>query len=439
MYRITAPFIALVALFAFLWLQSPNFSGDQAAAAPESCTPGSDWPSTRTDYATRVIELVNQHRAGIGVGALKVSPTLTDSAVWKSRHMAQYRYMQHDDPAPPVARSFGARVAACSYSGGGAGENIAYGYRTPEAVMQGWLNSPGHRSNIENGGYVVIGVAAATTADGTPYWTQNFGTGDDSGAASQPQPAPQPQPQPQPRPQPEPQPQPQPVPQPQPQPAPQTEPQPAPQFDGHSQQTTPEPSQPAPQPEPAPRQEPQPAPFDDHAGQPTLPQPAPRPEQPAAGPQPQPVPVVTVAAPGSALVQPGSHLGGTVAALGADDGHALVVAAKPSTHQAAWSGRFRTVPNALRNLRVAYTGTNSTACTQRLLIWSFRSGAWMTLDSRPATSESEIEVAVPGTPADYVSGRTGSGDVLVGIRCIRGDSTSFSSHGDLLQLEFARA
>jgi hypothetical protein len=126
-----------------------------------------------------VVELVNQHRASLSPPAppLAVSRSLTRSAVWKSRHMAAYGYFDHDDPAPPVARDPHQRAAACGYPTG-IGENIAYNQRTPEAVMAAWLNSSGHRQNIENSSYRVIGVGVVALR-----WTQNFGREDDSGNA----------------------------------------------------------------------------------------------------------------------------------------------------------------------------------------------------------------------------------------------------------------
>jgi uncharacterized protein YkwD len=57
------------------------------------------------------------------------------------------------------------------------GENIAAGQRTPAAVMDAWMKSPGHRANILNCGFRVIGMGVATVT-GSPfgiYWTQNFG------------------------------------------------------------------------------------------------------------------------------------------------------------------------------------------------------------------------------------------------------------------------
>jgi uncharacterized protein YkwD len=152
-----------------------------ATALVGGCTPGATWAAARTNLASAVINLVNAHRAALGLRTLSVSPALTRSAVWKARHMATYRYMGHDDPAPPVARTVGERLAACGYSGGW-GENIAEGYPTAASVVAGWLASPGHKANIENPSYVVTGSGAAVAAGGITLWAQDFGTTPDRGS-----------------------------------------------------------------------------------------------------------------------------------------------------------------------------------------------------------------------------------------------------------------
>jgi uncharacterized protein YkwD len=55
------------------------------------------------------------------------------------------------------------------------GENVAYGYRSPTAVMNGWMNSAGHRANILNCSARALGVGLAYSRGGDPYWTQLFG------------------------------------------------------------------------------------------------------------------------------------------------------------------------------------------------------------------------------------------------------------------------
>jgi hypothetical protein len=138
------------------------------------------------------VTLVNQHRASMGLVALTVNATLTDSAVWKSRHMAAYGYFAHDDPAPPVARDAITRMLNCGYaSGGWLGENIAAGQETPSDVMTAWLNSPEHRASIEFPSFRSTGVGVAVGGPYGIYWTQEFASGTSTGT---PPPAPPPPP-----------------------------------------------------------------------------------------------------------------------------------------------------------------------------------------------------------------------------------------------------
>ncbi len=168
-------------------LVAPAVSG----TAGGNCTPG-DWPATRADLAGAVLSLVNAHRQAVGAPALVTTPTLSAAATWKARHMAMYGYMAHDDPAPPVARSTTDRFAACGYSGGGWGENIAMGFPTPQAVLNGWLSSPGHRANIEQPGFRATGIGAAVAKSGAVYWAQTFGTSTAGSAPPPPSPPPPP-------------------------------------------------------------------------------------------------------------------------------------------------------------------------------------------------------------------------------------------------------
>ena len=164
---------ACAAAFVFVPFGSPAGVGD--------CTPGATFRPANAAFATEVIRLVNLHRATLGLRTLKVSPTLSASAVWKARHMATYGYMGHDDPAPPVARTAADRIAACGYRGSW-GENVAAGYTTAVSVLAAWLQSPGHRANIENPGFVVTGAGVAASTGGTTLWAQDFGMSDDSGS-----------------------------------------------------------------------------------------------------------------------------------------------------------------------------------------------------------------------------------------------------------------
>jgi uncharacterized protein YkwD/chitodextrinase len=173
-----------------------------AAAVVGDCVPQASWGTLNGSYAQQVFQLVNQHRAARGLSQLGALASLSAAADWKSLHMAGYGYMAHNDPAPPVNRSVSDRLLACGYpaTSSGWGENIAYGYTSPAAVMSAWLNSPGHRSNIENATYRSLGVGVARAASGALYWTQEFGTAAGSGGPAPPAPPPPPPPTPPPPP-----------------------------------------------------------------------------------------------------------------------------------------------------------------------------------------------------------------------------------------------
>lgn len=119
----------------------------------------------------RVIDLVNQQRAKAGLHMLAQNWELCRVARYKSQDMINKGYFSHQSPTygSPfrMMESFGIRFSA-------AGENIAYGQRTPEEVMNSWMNSTGHRANILNGSFNQIGVGVAKTSNGTYYWTQMF-------------------------------------------------------------------------------------------------------------------------------------------------------------------------------------------------------------------------------------------------------------------------
>lgn len=117
-----------------------------------------------------VLDLVNRHRADAGCGSLSRDSKLDTAARLHAEDMAANDYFSHTSLD---GRSPTERAAEQGYQGG-VGENIAYGYRDAEAVMEGWMNSEGHRANILNCGYDVIGIGVADRS-GTLYWVQNFG------------------------------------------------------------------------------------------------------------------------------------------------------------------------------------------------------------------------------------------------------------------------
>ncbi|MEU7477522.1 CAP domain-containing protein [Lentzea sp. NPDC042327] len=115
-----------------------------------------------------VLALVNDARAAKGCKALVIDDRVTTAAQAHSTDMASRKYFSHDTPE---GVDFAERMKAAGYPKPG-GENIAQGYRTAEQVMQGWMNSSGHKANIENCKFTTMGVGLDTRGF---YWTQNFG------------------------------------------------------------------------------------------------------------------------------------------------------------------------------------------------------------------------------------------------------------------------
>lgn len=119
-------------------------------------------------YEKEVIRLVNVERAKAGLKALTEDWELSRVARFKSQDMRDNNYFSHTSPvygSPfDMIKNFGITYRS-------AGENIARGQKTPQAVVKAWMNSSGHRKNILNASYTKIGVGYV--ADGN-YWTQMF-------------------------------------------------------------------------------------------------------------------------------------------------------------------------------------------------------------------------------------------------------------------------
>lgn len=130
-------------------------------------------------FINRVVELTNEFRAENGLSGLTLNPLLTTAADNHSENMAALDFFDHTGAD---GSNIGDRVAATGYNYSRAGENIAAGYSTPEEVVQGWIDSPGHRANLLNPDFTEIGVGYHFLENDTGsvnynhYWTQVFGT-----------------------------------------------------------------------------------------------------------------------------------------------------------------------------------------------------------------------------------------------------------------------
>ncbi len=121
-----------------------------------------------SQYARQVVDLTNEQRRRNGLSDLQIDTRLSSVAQTKSQDMQQNGYFSHTSPtygSPfDMMRDFGVSYRT-------AGENIAQGQRTPQEVVNAWMNSEGHRRNILNGNFTHIGVGYEPTGN---HWTQMF-------------------------------------------------------------------------------------------------------------------------------------------------------------------------------------------------------------------------------------------------------------------------
>ncbi|MFI6354664.1 CAP domain-containing protein [Streptomyces sp. NPDC050743] len=126
--------------------------------------------STASAVEAEVLKLVNQERAKVGCSPLAANPSLSKLAESFSDDMAARNFFDHTDPDGKTPWD---RAAAAGITDLG-GENIARGQADAAAVMQAWMDSPGHRANILNCDFKTLGVGVHF-GPGGPWWTQDFG------------------------------------------------------------------------------------------------------------------------------------------------------------------------------------------------------------------------------------------------------------------------
>jgi len=124
-------------------------------------------PAITSTITQEILQLVNEHRQSVGKSVLSRNSTADNIAKEHTDYMISKSEISHDN--------FNDRFQQLrqKVSAKGAGENVAAGYPTAKSVMDGWINSPGHKANIE-GNFTHIGIAAVKDAQGRYYYTQLF-------------------------------------------------------------------------------------------------------------------------------------------------------------------------------------------------------------------------------------------------------------------------
>jgi len=128
---------------------------------------GSDELIVETSITDQILILVNEHRESKGLEKLTRNTTADNLAITHSKYMISQDKISHDHfkaRSEDLKRNENAKRT---------GENVAYGYNTAKKVVTAWLNSSGHKENIE-GNFTHTGIAAVENSEGTYFFTQLF-------------------------------------------------------------------------------------------------------------------------------------------------------------------------------------------------------------------------------------------------------------------------
>ena len=128
---------------------------------------------TYSAYASEVLRLVNIERDKVGAAHLVLDGALCDAANMRAIEMDYSGNFSH---TRPDGRDCFTVFSFCKISFYTCGENIAAGYPTPAAVVDGWMNSTGHKANILNAAFTKMGLGYSTGGGGeySHYWAQEF-------------------------------------------------------------------------------------------------------------------------------------------------------------------------------------------------------------------------------------------------------------------------
>lgn len=146
-------------------------SPDGAPVQPDIQEPDAPSEDGFHSYAIQILNLVNAERAKAGLSALKLDADITAAANVRAKEITQS--FSH---TRPDGSSFSSVLTQQGISYRRSGENIAWGQKTPEQVMSGWMHSDGHRANILNANFENIGIGYYQDENGVNYWVQLFTT-----------------------------------------------------------------------------------------------------------------------------------------------------------------------------------------------------------------------------------------------------------------------
>lgn len=155
------PLLAVLTLFSFSSCSSEDFTEENALNVDITN------PPQAKPLEIEVLELINEYRINSGLNPLNNNNTVKAVAYTHSDYMREVDNVSHDNfyaRKQSLQNNQNAQIVT---------ENVAFGYTSAESLVNAWLNSPSHRSNIE-GSYTDFDISAEQNEDGDWYYTNIF-------------------------------------------------------------------------------------------------------------------------------------------------------------------------------------------------------------------------------------------------------------------------
>ncbi len=165
---------SLLPVFACAYPVTSTGSGGAVRASPTTAAEAHATGSAYGATEARIFDLINAERRHQGLRPLVFNAQLNQMARIQAQNMAYYQKMAHVLPNATLP-TLGDRAQYVGYPFMRLAENVALGYPNAETVVEGWMNSHGHRQNILDAGVIETGIAIARSATGGLYYCQVFG------------------------------------------------------------------------------------------------------------------------------------------------------------------------------------------------------------------------------------------------------------------------
>lgn len=154
----------------------PDIQEPDTPVQPDTQEPDTQEPDNTTpeedevhSYALQVLNLVNAERKKAGLSELRLDVNVTAAANVRAKEIKQ-----NFSHTRPDGSSYSTALTEQGITYKRSGENIAWGQKTPEQVMNAWMNSEGHRANILNKNFQNIGIGYYQDKNGVNHWVQLF-------------------------------------------------------------------------------------------------------------------------------------------------------------------------------------------------------------------------------------------------------------------------